>query len=572
MRSRIFKNTFAFKIIICLLAFAILQGHSLALAADPSDSLYNQARNAFYQLKRSPEKMALRDQWVNCIDRFLKVYEKYPKSYSAYKAVFTAGQLYEDLYSRSRRQSDLDQALAYYGKVVLAFEHDRLKDDALYHRGNIYVQKKQYALAAREFERIVQEFPKGDQRANAAKQLKTVSAYLPVAQPKPLALPASSSSMHLIKDIDYVTQGNYSRIIVKMDGPTRYVQKRLENPTRVYLDIEKARIAPGLEKPVNYTGPYLKTIRWSQFDSDTARLVLELNPESQAQARSIIKDNRLIIQLEPEDQPIRVAEALVKPAPKPSSRSKEKLIPPPKQVAEKPLAQPAAVKTVPLVVLDPGHGGKDLGAVGRHGLVEKEINLKISKMVKHLLETEYKLRVHLTRDDDTFIPLKERGPIANRMKADLFVSIHANAAKRRAAHGIETYYLGRGLSEQAKETAARENGDLVYSIPDDQTQQILADLISNNKMNDSSRLAGRVQKYLYKNARKKYKTVKDLGVKEGPFWVLHDTNMASILVEVGFVTHSREASRLRDPIYLKLLAGAVAKGISDFLKEKGPTI
>lgn len=227
---------------------------------------------------------------------------------------------------------------------------------------------------------------------------------------------------------------------------------------------------------------------------------------------------------------------------------------------------------VPLVVVDAGHGGKDHGAIGPSGLREKEVNLNISKHVARILTQRYKMRVVLTRDDDEFIELSDRGKIANQKGADLFVSIHANAANHHSAHGIETYYLGTGSTEQARETAARENGNLIYSVSDDEVQQILASLISTTKINDSSRLASKVHKILYGNLAKRFSGVHDLGVKEGPFFVLHDTNMPSILVEVGFVTNRLEEKRLATDSYQKVLAEAIALGIYEFLKEKAPSI
>jgi N-acetylmuramoyl-L-alanine amidase len=227
---------------------------------------------------------------------------------------------------------------------------------------------------------------------------------------------------------------------------------------------------------------------------------------------------------------------------------------------------------VPLIILDPGHGGKDEGAKGPAGLLEKEINLMVAKEVRRILEDEYHYRVELTRDDDTFIPVQERGGIANEKSASLFVSIHANAAKRLSATGIETYYLGFGSGGRAAETAARENGELVHSVKDDQVQGILASLIGTTKINDSSRLAARVQNRIIRSLSKKYGAVKNLGVKEGPFYVLHDTNMPSILVELGFVTNAQEESRLKNFQYRKGLAQAIAQGIHEFFQEREPAI
>ncbi|MEC8956780.1 MAG: N-acetylmuramoyl-L-alanine amidase, partial [Nitrospinota bacterium] len=227
---------------------------------------------------------------------------------------------------------------------------------------------------------------------------------------------------------------------------------------------------------------------------------------------------------------------------------------------------------VPLIVVDAGHGGKDDGAMSASGMKEKDINLKISKHVKTILVSRYKYRVVMTRKDDTFIPLKDRSKISNKRNADLFVSIHANAAKRKSAHGIETYFLGTSHNEQALATAARENGDLVKSVNDDQVQQILASLITTTKINDSSRLAGRVQENLYKTSKKINRNVKNLGVKEGPFYVLHGADMPSILIEVGFLTNPREAKMLAKSEYLYKLASSIAEGIHKYMKDKGPSI
>ena len=178
----------------------------------------------------------------------------------------------------------------------------------------------------------------------------------------------------------------------------------------------------------------------------------------------------------------------------------------------------------------------------------------------------------MTRKDDTFISLKDRSKISNKRNADLFVSIHANAAKRKSAHGIETYFLGTSHNKQALETAARENRGLVKSVKDDRVQQILASLITTTKINDSSRLASRVQDNLYRSSKKVNRNLKNLGVKEGPFYVLHGADMPSILVEVGFLTNQKEAKMLSQPQYIYRLASSIAEGIHKYLQDKGSSI
>jgi N-acetylmuramoyl-L-alanine amidase len=244
---------------------------------------------------------------------------------------------------------------------------------------------------------------------------------------------------------------------------------------------------------------------------------------------------------------------------------------PPKTVAK---------KSVPLIVVDAGHGGKDLGAKGHGGLLEKDVNLAIALRLRDILRSRYKYSVVLSREDDTFLSLEERGAIANKKNADIFVSVHANAAERRGAYGVETYYLGDGKSEQAQETAARENReDLARKsegIEDEadrkDTQLILADLMGAKKMGDSRVLARTVQRRLVQSMSKKYSKIKNRGAEQGSFFVLHAPKMASILVEVGFVTNSREERRLKQSAYLDSLAASIAQGIAEYIRDERPMI
>ena len=218
-----------------------------------------------------------------------------------------------------------------------------------------------------------------------------------------------------------------------------------------------------------------------------------------------------------------------------------------------------------ILVIDPGHGGKDRGAKGINGLLEKDVVLDIALKLKKLIKKKLGYKVILTRNDDVFIPLQERTDIANNNKADIFISIHANASKRKDASGIETYYLDFAKSDRALETAARENKVPRSNIDD--VQYILADMVANTKMNDSSQLAGIVQNNLIQGMRKKFKRVKDLGAKGGPFYVLHGANMPSVLVETSFVSNPIEGKRLRSSKYRERLAYFILEGIEKYFRE-----
>jgi N-acetylmuramoyl-L-alanine amidase len=228
-----------------------------------------------------------------------------------------------------------------------------------------------------------------------------------------------------------------------------------------------------------------------------------------------------------------------------------------------PLKRPAATRDQRWhVVIDAGHGGKDSGASGPSGLMEKDVVLDIARRLRELMQQDLQWRVTLTRDTDVFIPLEERTAIANAKAADLFVSIHANSAERADAHGIETYFLDLASDEQSMRVAARENATTVSKVSD--LQVILRDLQMTSKRNESSLLAGSVQQAMVQ-APNGGKNGRDLGVKHAPFLVLMGAEMPSILVETGFVSNPGEERKLADPKYRTQAARAIFEGIKEYL-------
>ncbi len=548
---------------------AVSEGQARESRSGSVEALYQKAQKSYYLLKNSKKKRAYRHQWVHSINKFIAVYEKYPSSPQAYSALYTVARLYHQLYGVAKNPGDREKALHFYYKVISEFKAGRLTDDALFHQGKINFDKKNYAAALTSFEKILQDFPKGDQVAKARKFKRATAPLVPAPQVVRAKAGPKREEPVLLKDVKYSQQTN--SVVIHTSGSAKIVENRLSNPDRVYFDFLNTRLDQQIAKDVSVGSDTLKSLRVSQFDKTTSRLVLEIPREIKVVTSQ--KDGKVVVDLmAPDKRSVLTAKSKSTPKPKLIAKPKIAAMVQPVPVAISPKAQRVARKEIPLIVIDPGHGGKDNGAKSRRGLLEKDVNLKISKRLKKILESRYGYEVILTRTDDTFIPLDKRGGIANDRDADLFVSVHVNAAKRLSAHGIETYYLGNANSEQAQETAARENGELVHSVKDGQVQQILASLISTTKINDSAILAGHVQEYLHSSIQKKYSGVKDLGVKEGPFFVLHDTNMPSILVEVGFITNSSEEQRLRKSTYLDRLASSIARGIHEFKKDRGPTI
>ncbi|HIV49749.1 N-acetylmuramoyl-L-alanine amidase [uncultured Helicobacter sp.] len=219
------------------------------------------------------------------------------------------------------------------------------------------------------------------------------------------------------------------------------------------------------------------------------------------------------------------------------------------------------------IVIDPGHGGKDCGAMGVARVCEKEIVLEVAKY----LQTELKKRgyiTYMTRDSDKFIDLIDRTKFANDKGADLFISIHANSIPvgRKSPSGIETYFLSTNRSQKALKVAEAENiGDI--ATMNYFSKQTFLHTINNHRLIASSKLAVDIQSGMVDSVRKKYKNIVDGGVKDGPFWVLAGALMPSVLIEIGYVSHQNEGKLLTTSEYQKLLANGIADGIEDYLDK-----
>jgi len=220
------------------------------------------------------------------------------------------------------------------------------------------------------------------------------------------------------------------------------------------------------------------------------------------------------------------------------------------------------------IVIDAGHGAKDSGAIGPKRRYEKVVTLKVAKYLYSILKQRGH-KVYLTRSKDTFIKVGKRTDLALRKNADVFISIHANSVPKKDAakvNGIETYYLSPAKTERAKRVAAKENRSDIGKMSNSNTQAFLSSL-NSPKLRYSRLLSIDVQREMLASVGRKYK-VKDKGSRPGPFWVLLDAPQASILVEVGYISHPIESKRLYNSSYQKLLAKGMANGIDAYFEMK----
>ena len=303
--------------------------------------------------------------------------------------------------------------------------------------------------------------------------------------------------------------------------------------------------------------PHLKQLKIAQNKDNKVRIVLF--DEQKIYSKAHIKKDTLYIKITAyQKQKTSIKKTFEKVHPK---KLHTPIMIPSKKSPKNDQTIYASSKTI---VIDAGHGGHDSGAVGYKKYQEKRTVYKVSKLLKSLLESKgYK--VHMTRSADKFIKLKNRTHLANKKDADLFISIHANAApkgKFLSLKGIETFFLSPAKTAKAKRIAAKENS--AASGMNKKSQDTLLSFLNRNKIIQSNKLAIDVQSGMLTSTRKKFKGVKDGGVREAPFWVLVGAQMPAVLVELGYITNPTEGERLFNPFYQKALAKGIYNGINSY--------
>lgn len=216
------------------------------------------------------------------------------------------------------------------------------------------------------------------------------------------------------------------------------------------------------------------------------------------------------------------------------------------------------------IVIDPGHGGKDPGAIGPNGEKEKDITLAVGKLLADQLE-EKGFTIYMTRRSDVFIPLEERTAFANKKKVDLFISIHVNANENVSSRGVETYFLNLTTDANSMKVAERENVMIKQSMSE--LQFILRDLMLNARINESSRFASSIQHSVISSLNRSGYGGKNNGVKQAPFFVLMGARMPSALIEMGFITNPAECRLLQKRSHQESIVKGIVKGINTFISN-----
>ncbi len=354
-----------------------------------------------------------------------------------------------------------------------------------------------------------------------------------------------------VEEIRLFDHDDYTRVVIELSRETKYELHELSNPSRLYIDIHDTWIAEPEREALSADGDsVIKRVRGGQNTLHRTRVVMELDAGAvRHRAFHLTKPFRI------------VTDVYAKGA----KSSKRKLA---ATAARSSDTEAFDSRPVRRIVIDPGHGGKDPGASG--GKVrEKDVVLAIStELRKELVSRGFE--VFMTRKDDRFIPLEKRTAIANKLHADVFLSIHANASPDKRTHGVETYLLDTRYDRQTARVAARENGTTVAALSE--LQKILASLRLGYNERFAAHLAQSVQSSLLGRLSRDVKASRNLGVKRGPFLVLFQANMPAILVEVGFVSNRHEAKRLKTRAFARAAARGIADGVSGYRKAHGSVV
>ncbi|MFH1020702.1 MAG: N-acetylmuramoyl-L-alanine amidase [Pseudomonadota bacterium] len=543
---------------------------------------YGQAK-AYYQELLTSGKGKDRKSWLTSVTAFRSIYKAAPGHQAAPKSLFMLGKIFQTLFQQSGKIQDLDQAIAAYEELSAKYAGNALADDAFFILGTIYLtEKKDPGKAARAYTKIIAIYPEGDMAGAAEEQLlqikhgaaapdpgrevpeeKCISPQI-AGEPPAKDLAAKKTGVATVLPIRHWSNNRYTRLIVETSAPVTFKHQALSgdeaSQRRIYIDLHNTRLSPETVKTIPIEDGLLRRVRNAQFDPKTVRIVLDTQTKISGYKVFTLAD------------PFRVViDVMSTAAPEKAEKtdSKKKIAGKGKKEASGNKAgTPTMAKQLGLglkkIVIDPGHGGKDPGTCSPSGLKEKDLVLDVALRVAKALREKPGYEVILTRDRDVFVPLEERTAIANAKEADLFLSIHVNAAPNHEAHGIETYVLDLTNNKDAMRLAAMENATSAKQISD--LQSILLDLMQNSKINESLKLAGLVQEEMVSGLNKKFSTVSNLGVKKAPFVVLIGAQMPAILTEIAFLSNPEEEKRLKDDAYLADVAKHISGGVAQYVQ------
>jgi N-acetylmuramoyl-L-alanine amidase len=570
-----------------------------AAAADSAESIYSRALGRERELRDDISGATL-GQLRAVVRRYETVVERFPRSGYCDNALWQGGNLAMLIFERYDKVEDRQTAVRLLKLLRDGYPSSPFRARAARQLADLDSSRPAPAGASSSSSSASHAaVPPLSGQLIVPETIAPKSADLPLPPPLPPSPPpAVTSTIATIKEIKRLPLPDGVRVSIELDAEAFYRQERLENPRRVFFDLQAARTTAALQDAVlKFDDDVVREIRLGRHPRSTTRIVMDMESVEAYSVFTLYNPFRLVVDFKRAASAARptapVATGLTASVPgteasvvvpppveaKPIAAAKE-----PVPLLSRPAAAPAAVSPtsptansngqfslarqlglgVSRIVLDAGHGGHDPGARGS-GINEADLVLDVTLRLRDLLEKQPGIEVTLTRGTDEFVQLEERTAMANRTGADLFLSIHANASRNPQARGVETYFLNFASNPEAEAVAARENsasGKTMHSLP-----EIVRAIALNNKIDESRDFADMVQKSMVRRLSAKNKTLRDLGVKQAPFVVLIGAGMPSVLAEISFVTNRQDGALLKTGAYRQQIAESLFDAILSYQRS-----
>jgi N-acetylmuramoyl-L-alanine amidase len=462
-----------------------------------------------------------------------------------------------------------------FDDIARLFPSSPYADDALWHGA---------LLAADSF----WEFGQGDDQTRALRLFMTLANRYPrspfakqtVSQVGRLNAAKESADVDAaavtLKTIRRESLTGAMRVTLELEGEATYRDEEVAGQPRVFIDLQNTRPVDTLTDAAQaFPDDLVRQIRVSRSGTRT-RVLLDLSARAPRTVYALYNPYRVVIDFARETNSSGEKQpAVARKDSTDANRNASRAAPPGSPAVNGrggfSLSRQLGLG-VARIVIDPGHGGHDPGAM-IDGLTEAEVVLEVATRLERLLARQTGVEVVMTRRTDVFVPLEERTAMANRAAADLFLSIHVNASEDDRARGVETYFLNFAPNPAAEAIAARENAASARTMR--QLPDIVKSIALNNKIDESRDFASLVQSALIERLKQGDKKVKGLGVKQAPFMVLIGATMPSVLSEISFLTNVEEAELLRGAAYRQQIAEALFTGIMRYqqsLKASAHTV
>lgn len=546
-------------IVFITIAFICVTSGAFA-ATDAGEAAYKKASKCYHDVKSLPKEDQNRAKWFKCVKLFESVAKEHSESKKADDAVFSAGLAYRRTYEMSEVEDDARDAVNKFAELVRMHGKSNLADDALFNIATLkWEALNDRAGAKRALYRIISWYPQGDMALRAADYLKELEGDLNVKWLRKFKKAKTPHGVYL-KNILKKKLGSGEKLLLEFDGPVKFSEKYEGKDTKFFakysLEFENAKLSRMLKLGYSYVGKgIVRDIIPKQIFKDLVQVGVIIKKGNHCITKT--KNNFIEMVCMPGSPRKEAEHSLASMAPVGLP------MPTPQVDIETPEMREKSSKQL-VVVIDPGHGGDDEGAVGPTGLKEKDIVLQIAKRLGWQLRNKYGMDVNYTRIDDRTISLDDRNAIANSFECDLFISIHANAAESNKLDGYQTFFLNNATDEASRRLASRENASLGKSMGD--LEQIILTMMQNANTDESRLLAKSVHKNVLSDMSKY--GLKDRGVRSALFYVLVGAKCPAILIETSFISNPEEEKKLMEPQYQEKIARSVASGIHEYLTKR----